>query len=835
VPESSKHRGIPEWAWLAGVLIVALALRLIYVFQVGRSTLVRPDDLDPGFYYDWAKEIASGNWLGHAPFVQSPLYAYLLALLMKVFGDDVVRLLVVQAIAGCGTVLLTWYAGRRLLGPAHGLLAAGILAIYGPFIFFEGMVMKTFLSPPLTILLVILFDRVRERGAPIAAAGTAAEPTPTGGAPAPAAGVPAPAGPANAALAQAGATRLAGITGAVYGLATLDRDNFILMAPMLALLALWLGGGPNRTGWRAAGAFTLGTVLVIAPVTLRNWIVAKEFVLLTTGGGEVFFIGNNADANGLYVPPPFVRPDPKYEHADFVSRASEIAGRPLSPMQSSWFWFRQGMAFIAEHPLAWARLLWRKGVHFWNYYELPDNLNYDILQQFSPLLGSLNARLPPRGWPTLALPLGAGRWAESRLHFYATFGTLAPLGLLGIWLTRRGWRRLVPLYVLLFGYMGTVLLFFNFSRFRVPVVPILALFAAESLAVLGGGLRRAGRFALALLKRSGDLVERARALRPGARQVATGGLFAVVLLGLNLELPRGVVPAIEEALLLGNAYYAEGQPETALRHYSTGLALLGEGGPAGEQYLRLRHPGIDLAALKEELEAEAVARGPQFKGMHIGIHHGIGIALVQQASALLEAGDRARAMPLLDQAIGQFAEALKLAPAYLLSHRKIARAHALKGDNAGAIEWLRRAADLWPDDLETRFELAELLHQGGDQRGALRQLDEARAYNKSMDDVQLARMHVYRGLVFLRGLNEPGKALYAFERALEIDPRVAQADELRRTVLELRARGLHPVADEPGGAPVPARPPATGGAPHSPAGSGTDPGAAGATPGPSGG
>jgi tetratricopeptide (TPR) repeat protein len=785
VPEPAKNRTVPEWAWIAGVLTVALVLRLIYVFQVGRSSLVRPVDLDPGFYYDWAKEIAAGNWIGKDPFVQSPLYAYLLGLLMKVLGDDVVRILVVQSLLGCATVLLTWYAGRRLLGGAHGLLAAAILAVYGPFVFFEGMVMKTFLSPLLTILLVILFDLLRERAAasgPPAAAGPAA-----------AAGPPAAAGPGAA---PPGVARIATVTGAAYGLTTLDRDNFILLAPALALLALWLGGGFRRAGWRMAGAFTLGTVLVIAPVTLRNWVVSKEFVLLTTGGGEVFFTGNNADANGLYVPPAFVRPDPKYEHADFVERASEIAGRPLSPMQSSWFWFKQGLAFIASEPLSWLRLLWRKTVHFWNFYELPDNLNYDILQVFSPLLDALNVRLPPGGWPTLALPIGGGRWAQSRLHLFATFGTIAPLGLLGIYLTRGAWRRLLPLYVLLFGYMGTVLLFFNFSRFRVPVVPILALFAAASLMVIGGALARCGALALALLKRSGDLIERARALRPRPPQAIAAALFALLLLAINLELPRGVVPAIEQALLLGNAYYEESQPEKALSYYRMGLAYLGEGGPAGERLLRRQNPGLSLEALKEELETESVARGPQFKGMHIGIHHGIGIALVQQATALLDRGDRARALPLLDQAIAQFSESLRIAPAYLLSHRKMARAYALKGDAAAAVELLTRAADLWPEDLDVRFEIAELLHNRGDHRAAMRHLDEARLYNKSMGDRELARLRFYRGLIFFRGLEEPGKALYDLESALALDPGMPQAGEVRETILALRARGIQPIPDE---------------------------------------
>ncbi|MBI4168927.1 MAG: glycosyltransferase family 39 protein [Acidobacteria bacterium] len=747
-----KTLRLPEWVQVVLLAALALALRLLYVFQVRGTSLVVPEDLDPALYYNWGKDIAAGDWIGKAPFVQSPLYAYFLGLLMQVIGSDVGRILMAQAFLGCGTVLLTYVAGRRLFGHRRGLLAGLLLALYGPFIFYEGMVMKTCFSPLLTILLLILLDRARE---------AAAAP---GGRPA----------------------RLFAVAGAVYGLTTLDRDNFILLAPALALLALVIGGGLGRRGVRSAAAFTLGTILVITPVTLRNWIVSREFVLLTTGGGEVFFIGNNADANGLYVPPPFVRPDPKYEHADFIARASEISGRQLTAMQSSWFWFREGMKFVMEEPLAWGRLLWRKMVHFWNYYELPDNLDYQILQRFSPLLGWLNAAVPP------------GPGARVRLHLYSTFGTLAPLGLAGIVLTRRSWRRLLPAYLLLFGYIATVMLFFNFSRFRVPIVPILALFAAESLAASGHLLRRARDLAIAVAVQSGEMARRARALLPGVEQALACLLLAAVLVGVNVELPRGVVPAIEQALITGNAYYAQEKWEEALQSYMAGLLLLGEGpaGPGGDELLARFGRDVTRDALMKELEVEAVARGPQFTGIHLGIHHGIGIALLQQASGRLDRGDRPQAMPLLDRAIAQLGEALRLAPSYLLSMRKIARAYDLKGDNATAIEWLRKAVELWPEDLQARFELAEVLFNAGEFRAALREIEDAGVYNKNAAPRERALIHSQRGWIYFRALNEPGRALFHFETALEIDPTLPQAADLRGTILQLRARGYQPLPDD---------------------------------------
>jgi tetratricopeptide (TPR) repeat protein len=761
VTEPAEKKRVPSWVWVAGVVLLGLVLRLIYVAQVGGTPLVIPDELDPGFYFEWAQRIVAGDWFGSEPFVQSPLYAYFLAFLIAILGDGVIPILVLQSLIGAGTVALTYAAGRRFFDHRRGLIAALLIALYGPFIFYEGMVMKAFLSPFLTLALMVTINRARQ-------------------------------------AAQSPSSRRAALAfvlaGATFGLLTLTRDNFILMAPFLLVLAAGLGGGWNGRGMRSMGAFAVGAALLIAPVTLRNGIVAGEFVLLTTGGGEVFYIGNNANANGLYVPPPFVRPDPRYEHADFVQRASEITGRPLTAMQSSWFWFGEGLKYIVSRPLDWLGLLWQKMMHFWNVHELPDNLDYTVMQWFSPLLDHLNFVVPPHGVATLSVP-GPGGWVQTRLHLLSTFGTIAPLGLVGLFLTRRRWRHLLPLYVVLFVYVGTVMLFFNFSRFRVPIVPLLALFAADTLLALGRHLNKEWDLAVAFAGRSGDMVQRFLALRPGRSSIIAALLLIIVTLGINTVLPRGVVPAIEQAVIAGNAYYAQGNLERARQSYFTGLVLLGEGapGPVGDELLR-RHfgPGVTQDALRKELEIEAVARGDQFKAIHMGVHHGLGLALLMQGREQIARGRRQDAMPLIDRAIGQFEEVLKLAPAYLLSHRKLAEAHRLKGDSPGAIGWLTKAVDLWPDDLQARMELADILYQSGRFHEALRHLQEARLQNPDMEPQVLADFHYNRGLIQARALGYRGTALYNFERALELYPDHPRAGSIHAMIEELRAAGVRP-------------------------------------------
>src|SRR5206468_6913595 len=229
--------------------------------------------------------------------------------------------------------------------------------------------------------------------------------------------------------------------------------------------------------------------------------------------------------------------------------------------------------------------------------------------------------------------------------------------------------------------------------------------------------------------------------------------------------------------------------EPAQQSFLLGLLLLGEGPPGerGDAELQKRFgPEVTRAAIAKELEAEAIARGPQYKGIHVGVHHGLGLTLLAQARDHLDKGERVAGLPLLDRAMGQFAEALRLAPAYLMSIRKLAMAYDLKGDHPAAIEWLRRGADLWPDDLPTRVELAEALFRSGEYRDAIQQLDEARQMNTIMEPRELARLYFNRGLILYQGLNDPGRALYNFEKSLSIDPGYSQAPAIRNIVFVLR-------------------------------------------------
>ncbi len=427
-PPSSRFIPLDRWDLLAGgaVFLVALAIRLTYVYQIHAAGLGRYLRLDPLYYHRWGLRIAGGDWLGREAFEMSPLYAYLLGFLYRLFGDTPVVPQLIQCVLAalvCGLLVLV---GRRAFGKTEGAIAGAAFALYAPALFYDGQVMKTSLEISLTALMTFAFFL---------------------------AGLDAP----------YPRKRWIFAGGVLLGLTALSRENILVAAPVLLAWVVWPRRGyGTKAKALAALVLIVATTLPILPATVRNVAVARELVLVSALGGENFYTGNNMIASGRYVPPPFVRPDPAYEHEDFRREAERRTGRPLTRREASDYWFKEGLRFIAGHPGRYLWLLWDKLAVFWNDFERPDNFSFYNFRRFSSLLNG---------------PL---------LHF----AWVAPLGLLGIALSARGWRRFVPLYITLGAYVGSALIFFTQSRYRMPAVPILCLFAANAVVVLAGAIRR---------------------------------------------------------------------------------------------------------------------------------------------------------------------------------------------------------------------------------------------------------------------------------------------------------------------------------------------------------
>lgn len=79
------------------------------------------------------------------------------------------------------------------------------------------------------------------------------------------------------------------LAGAMIGLSCWLRSNALLLAPLLAVALLFLVERGKR--WRYSAALVAGTIIVIAPITIRNWVVYGHFIPLSIGSGITLIEG----------------------------------------------------------------------------------------------------------------------------------------------------------------------------------------------------------------------------------------------------------------------------------------------------------------------------------------------------------------------------------------------------------------------------------------------------------------------------------------------------------------------------------------------------------------
>lgn len=342
-----KARGQRIFIEAVVIFILAFALRIIHIASIYKNSPffdVLPGDL--GAYDRWALEIVEHGWLGKGIFYQDPLYPYLLALFYKTIGRDFFWIYLFQAFLGATTSLLLVLLGNRVLNKSGAIFAGSLYALYGPAIYFDGLLLKVTLSAFLFTLAIYLLLRKE----------------------------------------FSDVTPGQFFSGFFLGLACLTRANFLLILPVVFITLLVHKKAKLKKCLAMALLFFIGVLAALGPVVARNYAVGKELVLTTAQAGQNFYIGHNPEANGTYVKLSFVRPDPLYEQEDFKKEAEKRTGQKMSRAEVSQYWLQQGMIFIQSSPLADLKLSGKKLLLFLNNYEIPDNHNYYFHQRYSKVM-----------------------------------------------------------------------------------------------------------------------------------------------------------------------------------------------------------------------------------------------------------------------------------------------------------------------------------------------------------------------------------------------------------------------------------------------------------------
>jgi tetratricopeptide (TPR) repeat protein len=457
---------------------IAFAIRLAFVLEIDGTEWGRVLVGDATAYDAWARAIAGGDWVGHEVFYQAPLYPYFLGVLYAVAGPSALVARVAQAALGGASCVLLAAAGRRFVSRGVGLAAGLVLAFYGPAIFFAGLIHKMALDLFFTTFLLYALARL------------------------------------DAEREDAPRPRWLLLAGVGLGCLGLTRENALAWLPVICVWLAWRRRGQRPVAARAVGWFVGGALLVLGPVAARNAALGGVPLVTTSQAGVNFYLGNNAEADGTYTPLRFGHGSFVQERQDAIELAEQARGHALSPAEVSSYWSGRAWAWISQHPGAWLRLLARKWMLVWGAREIPDSDEPAVYRDASLVLRATSA---------------------------LSFGVLAPLALVGIVASLRARRRVGVLVALLLASAASTAAFLVFGRYRVPMIPIAALFAVV------------GATELAALARE-------RPTRPREVAAAVGLLAFAVVAG---RLPRA----------------DEGHPR-AMAHYNLGVTLEGTGEPA---------------------------------------------------------------------------------------------------------------------------------------------------------------------------------------------------------------------------------------------------------------
>ena len=248
--------------------------------------------------------------------------------------------------------------------------------------------------------------------------------------------------------------------GAAFGVGALAVPTVLTFAVAVPIVLLWRA--PRRQGLIWTGAFALGVILAVTPVAWRNWAIGGDGVGISYNAGINLYIGNNPD----YAETVAIRPG--WEWDELVTQPAR-AGIERPSAKSAYF-AERAWDYIKGDPTGWLGLMGHKLGAFWHGDERGRNQ-------------------PIYFWRTYSNVLSASLW-KAGIAF--PFGLVAPLALWGMLLSL---RRIGPMWPLLYvlSYCLGVIAFFVAARYRVPVLPVLIVFAAYGLWALWDW-GRAGRW-----------------------------------------------------------------------------------------------------------------------------------------------------------------------------------------------------------------------------------------------------------------------------------------------------------------------------------------------------
>lgn len=397
--------------------LLTASVRILYWVHVHDEAWFIAPGMDPEFYGRWANAIIAGSGSDYIPFPRAPLYPYLLALFRTIFGEGWLTAVCLNLLADLITVILVYRLTVKIGGVTFATVAAVLYALCGAAIYYSGETLMTSTAVMLSVAFVYSTSSVWKK--------------PT--------------------------ARNIAMSAVWLALLSLCRPNALLLLPFTGLIFAWLFFRQNdkTAAVRSLVIHWLTAIVIISPVTIANYKASGEFIPISTQGGVNFYIGNAQNATGWASILPDVGGNWTDEDVmrvvgeDMRGNSTASDSQTLTAHRADRHLWKMGWREIASHPLGWSKLMVKK------------------------LMLLLDAREIGNNRPLL---LASDSSPHVRLLMSLSLGIMLPFALVGVVSHfRLPEVKAALLFIALFG--GSLLLFFVNSRYRMPLLPMVAFLA----------------------------------------------------------------------------------------------------------------------------------------------------------------------------------------------------------------------------------------------------------------------------------------------------------------------------------------------------------------------
>jgi tetratricopeptide (TPR) repeat protein len=464
---------------------------------------------------------------------------------------------------------------------------------------------------------------------------------------------------------------------------------------------------------------------MVAPVTIRNWRVSGEPVVVACNGPINFYIGNNPDADGYSFTQASLRevtglPTWGWFSYDRVVRGLEQrTGKAMSYGDASRYFNGLARDYIKANPGRFIELCIKRAILFWGPVEVPNNKVERLERAHSPLL-----RLLPNYSLMLALTLaGLTVLLLPRRHGDRVDQDAEPRPA-----RQRECLTLVGVFVLV--YFVSFVPFLAATRFRAPLLPIVFVFAAFALERLWLSMRARRWSAAAML--AGVVAALtlafmwiASAVDVDLRDVPRwhtdrGAAFA------NAQRHQDAVREYQQAIDFNDKYVA------AYTAWFESALALGEIDQCIAVAERLRAARPDRTDAMNQMAGQLAERGQQalrerraadavsWLGASVSLNASQPVALCDLATALSQTNQ-------MEQAVQRYHEALAIKPDFAEAWFNLGVAQHRVNKLTEAADAYRKAIEFRPRYIEALINLGQIDAMQGRFDEAQRRLEAALA------------------------------------------------------------------------------------------------------------